>query len=925
MKKIAIVCLTLSLLVVNAFAQVNNGLLTTLSAVAGQRDRMPIEKLYLQLDKPYYALGDTLRFKAFLLNGDLLKPSKRSGLLYVELADALNKVVKRITVRAVNGISVGDIALKGKDIPQGTYTLRAYSNWMKNFGNDHIFKKSLYFSAVNGSTTLVKTDFKLENGKDKDKVTANISFTGLDGRPRQQQELRLTIKQNDKILFRQNANTGTDGIIQLNFDVAAKASIKNVIIQAQNITKGADTTELTIPITINRPENTDLQLMPEGGNMVAGIPTKIGFKAINDDGNGIAISGKIVNSKQQEVATFQSTHKGMGSFELTPQTGENYTAKALLPNGTIKDYPLPTVNPTGTALRITPKGKDSLEVTINATPDLLTATAPIAIGATLNYYLIGQTRGMICYSSIINFKGTAIKKAISTDLFPTGIAHFTLLSSVNQPLNERIVYIDHDDNLQMHIAPDKPGYTLRDHIGLGLQVTDKTGKPIRGNFSIAVTDDSQVNIDSLGNNILTSLLLTSDLQGTVEEPGWYFNEKNAERGAALDNLLLTQGWVGYDWKEIFAPPVSPEYEAEPEFKVKGRVNNIFNKPLVNTEVMLISTKPELLLNTKTDENGRFAFSNFPPLDTINFRLQTRRESNVGLTVDEFVPPELTLAKDIPAPWYVNTDSTRLSYAHNKKMEWDETFDARNTILLKQVEIRAKQPVHLAFDEPLLQLNEEEIRNARPGKKPFTVHDLLNQQQNLSQMKLMLLVDGNVATHFDASNMIQAGVKYDYMERSNMPTDGSAEAMGLLDRLTTENIKSLSAKKILVPVIITIPGTNPPVIIKGTKLTYLQINVTTNAKFGDRAIPAGEYVYRPMPISWPHKFYSPKYAVNTPVTGKDRRSTIFWEPNLITDASGKADLSFYSADLPGTYSVIIEGTDMNGNFGYSRQKIKVGKK
>ncbi len=189
MKKIAVVYAVLSFVVVAAFGQVNSGLLTTLSAVAGMRDRFPVEKLYLQLDKPYYSLGDTLRFKAWLLNGDFLKPSLKSGLLYVELADATNKVVKRITIRLSSGVGIGDIALAGKNIPQGAYTLRAYSNWMKNFGDDYIFKKSLYFSSINGNSTLVKTNFKLENGSDKDKVIANLRFTGLNGRPVQQKPM----------------------------------------------------------------------------------------------------------------------------------------------------------------------------------------------------------------------------------------------------------------------------------------------------------------------------------------------------------------------------------------------------------------------------------------------------------------------------------------------------------------------------------------------------------------------------------------------------------------------------------------------------------------------------------------------------------------------------------------------------------------
>jgi len=60
-------------------------------------------------------------------------------------------------------------------------------------------------------------------------------------------------------------------------------------------------------------------------------------------------------------------------------------------------------------------------------------------------------------------------------------------------------------------------------------------------------------------------------------------------------------------------------------------------------------------------------------------------------------------------------------------------------------------------------------------------------------------------------------------------------------------------------------------------------------------------------------------------GTDLRSTIHWEPNVITDRDGKATVSFYSADKPADYTATIEGTDLNGNLGYSSKKIKVDQK
>ena len=57
-------------------------------------------------------------------------------------------------------------------------------------------------------------------------------------------------------------------------------------------------------------------------------------------------------------------------------------------------------------------------------------------------------------------------------------------------------------------------------------------------------------------------------------------------------------------------------------------------------------------------------------------------------------------------------------------------------------------------------------------------------------------------------------------------------------------------------------------------------------------------------------------------GTDLRSTIHWEPNVITDKDGKATVSFFSADKPADYTVIMEGTDLNGSLGYQRKKLKV---
>jgi len=572
------------------------GIASIVASTDTLRNRMPAEKLYIHFDKPYYSAGDTIWFKAYLFDAAFLRGSKKSGIVYIELANDTNKVLMRRMLPVIHGMGNGNIILK--DIPEGSYTLKAYTNLMRNFGSatsggeDHVFKKNFYVSSTTGQNWLVNSKSILSKMSGMDNLRLSLQFNQFNKEALGLTELELRVMDGKKVLFRDRVQTDVDGLLDVNFNIPKNADPENISIVAGDAgTLGSH--KITIPIPVNRPENTDLQFMPEGGNLVAGILSKVGFKAIGEDGKGVEVTGEVYSSSGSsnsgssssslEVAAFSSVHKGMGSFELLPKAGENYTARVIFSDGTTKNYPLPAVKSSGTVLRITNTEKsDSIEVSISISPDPLSATAtPFPATATSSppatYYLIGQSRGVICYGAIVRFSGSNTNKIkIAKELFPSGIARFTLSSTDRQPLNERIIYIDHQDNLNIMIKPDKASYKTRDSIALAIQVTDKNGDPVQGSFSLAVTDDSQIRTDSLSNNILTSLLLTSDLKGTIEDPRHYFQGTD-QTWRDLDLLLLTQGWIGYDWKDIFNPPAVLQYDAEPEFVVYKSTLHLFRQ------------------------------------------------------------------------------------------------------------------------------------------------------------------------------------------------------------------------------------------------------------------------------------------------------------------------------------------------------------
>jgi hypothetical protein len=138
----------------------------------------------------------------------------------------------------------------------------------------------------------------------------------------------------------------------------------------------------------------------------------------------------------------------------------------------------------------------------------------------------------------------------------------------------------------------------------------------------------------------------------------------------------------------------------------------------------------------------------------------------------------------------------------------------------------------------------------------------------------------------------------------------------MDNMAADDIRGIeimSSIKYLRPYFPKNPLFDPPILIE----------ITT---WGGNGIffknEPGTYVYKPMPFTSSKQFYSPKYSIKKPAGLTDLRSTIYWEPDLITDASGKASVSFYSSDRSGTYSVIVEGSDLNGGIGRETGKIVI---
>ena len=138
------------------------------------------EKVYLHTDKPFYLVGDTIWLKGYLVNAQTHKESDvQSRFLYIELINRKNKVIQRKKIKEENGHFFNFISLE-KDIEEADYQIRAYTNFMRNQGEEFFFTKQIPVYANTSSLLTANIEYDSEEADGKYIV---ITLLRKDGTP----------------------------------------------------------------------------------------------------------------------------------------------------------------------------------------------------------------------------------------------------------------------------------------------------------------------------------------------------------------------------------------------------------------------------------------------------------------------------------------------------------------------------------------------------------------------------------------------------------------------------------------------------------------------------------------------------------------------------------------------------------------------
>ncbi len=635
---------------------------------------------------------------------------------------------------------------------------------------------------------------------------------------------------------------------------------------------------------------------PEGGHLVNGITSDVGFKINDNEGHGIEGAGIIFDQAKDTITRFKTTRFGMGHFSFLPKNGNHYTAVIVLNDRSVISKNLPTASNQGFVMHLTDNGTH-LNIMVSA-----------ADVESQQVYLFAINSQQITFAETNSLVNNGVVFNINKDSIKEGMTQITVFNEDKKPVCERLYFKRPTTRMLINARPDKMDYDKREKVNIDLFTTDQASDSLKGDLSVSV-----YRLDSLhrpsGQNIFSSLWFSYYLKGYVEDADYYLKKDDAESNEALNNLLLTQGWSNFDWKNTFQNE-TPSFTYVPEnvgHIIIGKVTDeATGKPAADVLVYLsVLGRRVQLYGCKSDYNGlvHFDLKDFYGKSQVILQTNTTTDSIYHLEI--FSPfSEQSSDVSLPAIKVPESNADQLQEA-NLDMKVEAAYHENDLKKVEEPDIDSLAFYGLPLKtymldnytrfttmEEVMREYVAEVNVAKKGTQyhfstfsapAYVVKDMQMVDVMLKKDPLMLL-DG--VPVFDVNKIIA----YDPLKVQKLEVVGALYHWG---PITANGIVSFT----------TYNGD-----LTGYKLNPNDLLLDYDGLQKQRI------------------FYSPEYATEKQQQNRlpDFRTLLYWSPNIITDKEGNAHFSFYTGDIPGKYIVELQGISTNGYAGTNNLILNVGK-
>jgi hypothetical protein len=738
------------------------------------------EKLFLHTDKEFYVAGEIVWFKIYYVNGVTHEPMHMSKIAYVEILNSNQEPVVQAKIALDPGSGKGSFYLPAS-MNTGYYSLRAYTNWMKNFEDDYFFEKRI---------TIANT-LKTPDTPAKDSVILSAAF------------------------------------------------------------------------------------FPEGGNLLNGIESKIGFSVTSNKGSIHQFRGYITNRNNDTVAAFSPLKFGIGHFNFRPEPGNSYKAIIALPDGTVFNSALPEIYDYGYAMGVK-EDAQQIRITVKVKRRAGETAAEQVILAAHTRQVLSLAEKAFLYNDSTVF--ILDKKRIGS-----GVTYFTLFNSNGKPVCERLLYKKPLPGVALAVTSNQAAYGNRQKISLALSAQGAKA-PFDLSASVFYIDTLQ----KVGQNTIVDYIwLTSEL-GDIESPGYYFSDA-PEVGEATDNLMLTHGWRRFRWDDVLQGNDAfikylPEINGH---LVTGKIKDTRNDgPAVNTNAYLsIPGRPFGFYASQSDKDGNVVF------EVKNYYGNGQVIAQSGIDKDSFYRVEV-------ARPYAEIQSRK------KYSPYILTETLKEQLLQKSIGMQVQ---NIYTGDSLRNFDTPYMHDTLPFFGTPAATYLLDEYKRFTTMEEVL-----------REYVREVGV--------------GLSSQGLVFKIFDPVIHDFYPGNSLV-LLDGVPLTNPHKIFSYDPLKIRRLDVVNARYVIGRSVfngIASFSTYEPgfsafeldpkltaidySGLQLQREFYSPAYSTKEQIEKRipDFRNTLYWSPDIRTGNDGKATVEFYSSDLKGKYLVTVQGLNEKGD-------------
>ncbi len=633
-----------------------------------------------------------------------------------------------------------------------------------------------------------------------------------------------------------------------------------------------------------------LTVFPEGGNAIENMNCRVAFKATDEEGIPVAVSGTVTDTKNKTVTNFTTAHDGMGVFAYVPMPDEQYKVNWKSPDGVLHQTILPVAKKTGIALRVE-QSNGEISYTISRPENAEDAFKQFTVFAQMNQQTV--------YGAKIKLmQKTQVTAPIVADSLPDGIMVLTVFNGDNIPVAERLVFVNNNSyyfNTDLHAVQKN----LAPHAKNVFQVD--VGAGLLSNMSIAVTDAGLEAETKNKESIFSELLLTTDLKGYVYNPAYYFSGEADSVKQHMDLVMMTNGWRRYKWEDMMAnkwPAI--KYQPDNYISLQGYVYGLSPTQLKDkslTAIFKTGRSGGTFLSIPLDKTGRFNVDGMYFFDTARIYYQINNDKDKRLTSaasfsfnNGFEKSPSAAYKLLEAQYFnLHPDIATLQKNAKQSALFLSSIAMEKTKTLEAVVVKGKQK---SIAE---KLDEQYATGLFSGgqARVFALEDDPFAQSAISILDYL---------HSKVPGLqITTGAG-----GSSATRRGSAVALFLnelqsdADMVQNTPMSDVAMIKVFDPPFIGATGGGPG----GAIAVYTKKGASNAAVKGLNEVTVQGYsAYK--------EFYMPNYD-NTAATGGDYRSTLYWNPFILMDnKTRRVTIPVFNSSNCKKMKVVIEGINELG--------------